>query len=198
MGPLNEVPKPDDKKLIQILLLIGQHCVSVAPGAAEKSRSKILALGIKRLQEAILLSDSACYFKSGADCRLALVRLKVYGGESDIESMRSILQHVVDHPSPAVSDTQREDAIRLRDSFALSDDEKRSIVAAMGSSGGYDYGGNSASHFFECPNGHPYFIGECGGAMQVGRCIECGAEVGGNSHRLLSNNRTAESIRSLF
>jgi hypothetical protein len=27
--------------------------------------------------------------------------------------------------------------------------------------------------WFECPNGHPYVIGECGGAMQVAICPEC-------------------------
>ena len=43
-------------------------------------------------------------------------------------------------------------------------------------------------HAFRCPNGHLYFIGECGGAMQQGRCVECGAPVGGGQHRLRADN----------
>ena len=45
------------------------------------------------------------------------------------------------------------------------------------------------THWYECPNGHPYFIGNCGGANQTARCNECGEEIGGSSHRLLSSNR---------
>jgi len=39
--------------------------------------------------------------------------------------------------------------------------------------------GLSSGHWYECPNGHPYVIGECGGAMEVGRCSVCNAEIGG-------------------
>ena len=42
---------------------------------------------------------------------------------------------------------------------------KQMIVSAMGL---------SAGHFFKCPNGHYYAIGECGGAMEEGKCPECG------------------------
>ena len=37
-------------------------------------------------------------------------------------------------------------------------------------------------------------IGECGGAMQTGKCIECGVKVGGSSHRLLADNEHAGEI----
>lgn len=33
-------------------------------------------------------------------------------------------------------------------------------------------------HWFKCPNGHPYIITECGGAMQTANCYECGAPIG--------------------
>lgn len=33
--------------------------------------------------------------------------------------------------------------------------------------------GLAAGHWFECPNGHPYAIDECGGAMQRSTCPEC-------------------------
>lgn len=33
--------------------------------------------------------------------------------------------------------------------------------------------GLSSGHWYECPNGHPYVIGECGGAMEKTKCPEC-------------------------
>lgn len=39
-------------------------------------------------------------------------------------------------------------------------------------------------HWYYCVNRHPFTIGECGGAMEVSTCPECGAPVGGQSHRL--------------
>ncbi|KEG15635.1 hypothetical protein DQ04_00011020 [Trypanosoma grayi] len=51
--------------------------------------------------------------------------------------------------------------------------------------------GLSAGHWFQCPNGHIYAIGDCGGAMEEGWCPECGAKVGGRQHRLRSDNAFA-------
>lgn len=59
-------------------------------------------------------------------------------------------------------------------------EEKRMIHKAMGM---------SAGHWYKCPNGHTYCITECGGAMQIGKCNECGAAIGGQNHALLSTNR---------
>jgi hypothetical protein len=47
-------------------------------------------------------------------------------------------------------------------------------------------------HLYQCPNGHMYVIGECGGAMQRSRCPECHAWVGGEYHNLDSSNRRAD------
>ncbi|XP_015735182.1 E3 ubiquitin-protein ligase RNF213 isoform X2 [Coturnix japonica] len=38
-------------------------------------------------------------------------------------------------------------------------------------------------HMYICPNGHPCTVGECGKPRQIGRCIECGSEVGGINYR---------------
>ncbi|XP_060803319.1 NFX1-type zinc finger-containing protein 1 [Amyelois transitella] len=58
--------------------------------------------------------------------------------------------------------------------------ERQMIVKAMGATIG---------HWFKCPNGHCYYIGNCGGATQIGKCNECGEAIGGTNHRLLSSNR---------
>jgi hypothetical protein len=53
--------------------------------------------------------------------------------------------------------------------------------------------GTSAGHWFMCPNGHFYVIGECGGAMQTSICPDCREKVGGSSHTLLNTNRPADN-----
>jgi hypothetical protein len=49
-------------------------------------------------------------------------------------------------------------------------------------------GGGGGGHQMRCPNGHIYFIGDCGGAMVQSICIECGATIGGSNHRLAAGN----------
>ncbi|KAJ5135138.1 uncharacterized protein N7515_004416 [Penicillium bovifimosum] len=39
-------------------------------------------------------------------------------------------------------------------------------------------------HWYYCRNGHPFTIGECGGATEMTHCPECGAPVGGHDHEL--------------
>ncbi|XP_066256208.1 NFX1-type zinc finger-containing protein 1-like isoform X2 [Euwallacea similis] len=65
--------------------------------------------------------------------------------------------------------------------FVINDKERMDIVKAIGLSKG---------HWFKCPNGHPYAIGECGGAMEISKCF-CGATIGGTGHHLLSTNQLA-------
>ena len=36
--------------------------------------------------------------------------------------------------------------------------------------------------WYECSNGHPYSIGECGRPMQTSKCPQCGAAIGGRDH----------------
>lgn len=66
--------------------------------------------------------------------------------------------------------------------LGVSEEEKVQIVRALGESKG---------HWFKCPNGHPYVIGDCGGATIESRCPECNAKIGGGSHRLRSDNQFA-------
>ncbi|XP_058848399.1 E3 ubiquitin-protein ligase rnf213-alpha-like isoform X1 [Acipenser ruthenus] len=37
-------------------------------------------------------------------------------------------------------------------------------------------------HWYVCPNGHPCAVGECGQPMERRKCIDCGAEMGGENH----------------
>lgn len=63
--------------------------------------------------------------------------------------------------------------------------ERQQIVAAIGLKKG---------HWFKCPNGHYYVIGDCGGANQISRCNECGEQIGGQRHQLLPGQRHAPEM----
>eukprot|EP00899_Mesostigma_viride_P010620 jgi/Mesvir1/1955/Mv12440-RA.3 len=51
-----------------------------------------------------------------------------------------------------------------------------------------------AGGWYRCPNGHPYAIGDCGGAMAEARCPVCGAGIGGRQHRIRGDNQNALDI----
>mmetsp|Transcript_39334 Transcript_39334/g.60125 ORF Transcript_39334/g.60125 Transcript_39334/m.60125 type:complete len:111 (-) Transcript_39334:142-474(-) len=86
----------------------------------------------------------------------ALERKKFFFGEEELESL-------IRQAKPLMS-------------TELSKKEKADIVKAMGVSRG---------HWYECPNGHPYVIGDCGGAMERSTCPTCGASIGGAQHSLV-------------
>ncbi|KAK6337594.1 hypothetical protein TWF730_002989 [Orbilia blumenaviensis] len=59
---------------------------------------------------------------------------------------------------------------------AVTNKEMREIYDAMTR----EFGGTG--HWYVCPNGHQFTVGECGQPMRVGVCNECGAQIGGQSH----------------
>jgi hypothetical protein len=67
----------------------------------------------------------------------------------------------------------------------IFDAMRSDVGSAMGSFGG---------HWYCCPNGHPYSIGECGGAMEQSTCPECGETIGGSNHRLANSNKVYEPL----
>ncbi|KAJ6643913.1 NFX1-type zinc finger-containing protein 1, partial [Pseudolycoriella hygida] len=77
------------------------------------------------------------------------------------------------------------EASRHSSGLGISMEEKRMVLQAMGLSSG---------HWYKCPNGHVYAIGDCGGAMQTSTCPECKATIGGQSHRLRSDNAVATEM----
>ena len=38
------------------------------------------------------------------------------------------------------------------------------------------------TQWYRCPNGHYYVVGDCGRTMQLSRCPDCGASIGGMNH----------------
>ncbi|XP_072540909.1 NFX1-type zinc finger-containing protein 1 [Salminus brasiliensis] len=69
--------------------------------------------------------------------------------------------------------------------LGISDDERKMIVRAMNLSLG---------HWYKCPNGHVYAIGDCGGAMVSRKCPNCNATIGGANHTLTAGNAVATEM----
>lgn len=138
--------------------------------------------------DAIVYADSSSSIRMGSNLRINVSKLMMRW--NSIDSIRNkiipLLEWVI---ARGVDETMKSEAAQLK--LNCERNERKEVLKAMHVVDGYDYGGGWSSHWYECPNGHPYFIGECGGAMQVGRCIECGEEVGGGGHQLLGTNRSA-------
>ena len=53
---------------------------------------------------------------------------------------------------------------------------------------------SGAKRWYTCPNGHPFAIGDCGGAVMATKCPECGEEIGGTGHKLKDTNKPLGKI----
>ncbi|KAI1824167.1 hypothetical protein F4861DRAFT_548947 [Xylaria intraflava] len=56
---------------------------------------------------------------------------------------------------------------------------------------------SGTGHWYNCANGHPFTIGECGMPMENARCPECNAPVGGEDHHPAEGVRRADEIEDL-
>ncbi|KAJ3578079.1 hypothetical protein NPX13_g2489 [Xylaria arbuscula] len=82
----------------------------------------------------------------------------------------------------------------LRDAVFYTDvsaEEMRTVYRAMAN----EFLGTG--HWYNCVNGHPFTIGECGMPMEMARCPECNSPVGGASHRAVEGVQRANDIEAL-
>ncbi|BEJ11583.1 hypothetical protein CspHIS471_0200430 [Cutaneotrichosporon sp. HIS471] len=97
---------------------------------------------------------------------------------------------------------------QLQRNAELSLEEKRDVLRAVLTRDNYGDNYNSAvlmagmtGNIYQCQNGHPYIIGDCGQAMVEATCNECGEGIGGGGHQLRGDNRPdtelEEVVRSL-
>ncbi|XP_019395339.1 PREDICTED: NFX1-type zinc finger-containing protein 1, partial [Crocodylus porosus] len=120
---------------------------------------------------------------SGAGTRLSTALAR------DVAALRAVLQRTgrfTPEDEAAVRVKMEELKAALPASgLGISEEERVQIVSAIGCPRG---------HWFKCKNGHVYVIGECGGAMEQGRCPECQAVIGGRNHALDDSNRLAPEM----
>ncbi|CAG8303689.1 unnamed protein product [Penicillium olsonii] len=74
----------------------------------------------------------------------------------------------------------------------VSHEERLEVLQAMAQ----EFRGTG--HWYQCENNHPFTIGECGGAMQMARCPECGAPVGGRNHETAAGVSRAEELEVMI
>ena len=75
----------------------------------------------------------------------------------------------------------------------MPDDENWQIAQAMSAA----EPSGSILMRYTCPNGHPYYIANCGRPWTLGACADCGAQVGGSGHEFVDNvQRVGERVTS--
>ncbi|KAI1492178.1 hypothetical protein F5X96DRAFT_413793 [Biscogniauxia mediterranea] len=74
---------------------------------------------------------------------------------------------------------------------AVSKEEMRAVYRAMAT----EFSGTG--HWYVCENDHPFTVGECGMPMQLARCPECNAPVGGQNHNPAQGVRHADEVEEL-
>eukprot|EP00536_Pseudo-nitzschia_multiseries_P007578 jgi/Psemu1/256351/estExt_Genewise1Plus.C_1800012 len=181
-----EVPQSSPSLLIRVI----HESAKVGAKATKEVNSKTYNTTNKLFLEAIDIANASQSWRSSASLRIDLVRFlwRWMRYDDPKAPLYAHLDWIANEASVAMTEFATL-ATDLRREIASDRKEREAAVAAMNVIRGYDYGGGASGHWYECPNGHPYYIGECGQAMEVAKCIECGAQVGGESHRLLGTNR---------
>lgn len=189
-----EVPKPPTTQYLRIIEMLSAAFTT----KIEQDGDEYYKLAVTTFERGITLAGESASHTTNGRLRLMLASMLVtWTPFSPLfkAEIQGLLQWIFDQDHMP-SDT-KEKATNLLDGIQSKVSRKvvAEVVAAMNSVGaGYDYGGSWASHWYECPNGHPFFIGDCGGAMEVARCVECNEEVGGRGHALLRSNRTVGGV----
>ena len=55
---------------------------------------------------------------------------------------------------------------------------------------------SGTGHWYRCANGHLFTIGECGMPMELARCPQCGAPIGGQGHRAVGGVTNARDLEA--
>jgi len=189
-----EVPQPPMQPLLHTLELLGNAFSEMSESCGDDP----FVQGQRVFNRGIAMADESKSIRSGAHLRLGLCSLlatRSSAGLSEISknTAKAHLKWILEKESIL----EVELIYKARELIKALENplrELEDVIKAMNVVQGYDYGGSWSSHWYECPNGHPYFIGECGGAMQESRCPECHEIIGGGSHRLNPRNRPAGGV----
>nr|CAD7575429.1 unnamed protein product [Timema californicum] len=103
------------------------------------------------------------------------VKAKVFGDMKDIEASRGHLQQQLANLRPEL--LVRYGIVK---EFDLSKASHSQLLTVDDGEMGFEP---------RLPKGHVYSIGNCGMPIQLEKCIECGAEIGGTNHTLVGSNQ---------
>lgn len=187
---LVDVPSPPAKPLLRCLELLATSYSK----RIEKNGDKMYIMSCNMFRSAIDEAMKTRSVYSGILFRLALVKqLYRWSEYGDVDIDEETKHHLdwIEHNAQVFPEAMSEvRTLRVRDRKK----ELQEVMRAMSITTGYNFGGAASSYWYECPNGHPYFIGECGRAMEESLCNECGEIVGGSSHNLVSTNRAIGGV----
>jgi len=189
---LGGIPRPPTRPLLHTYELLGRALTDMAVTRDDTNYSAAQQF----LDRGIVLADETTSTRSASNLRLLKSQMLMKWPSSS-DSIKDEATELVDWILGREELLSAEVVYRAKELKRILLNPLRDVsevIKAMNVQDGYDYGGSWSSHWYECPNGHPYFIGECGGAMQESRCIECGAIVGGTSHHLIASNRAAGGV----
>ncbi|KAF3910732.1 hypothetical protein ABW21_db0208985 [Orbilia brochopaga] len=157
-----------------------QSCDKLIMIARSRSYNVIeIQARIARAKFVTLLSRHNDELKDHQDGKLQLAAIAHMREETltDLQQCKIICQTI---SSCNVLEKEVDNAIRTVTGgvfyTAVSDSEMKEVYSAMAAQF------RGTGHWYVCPNGHQFTIGECGMAMQLGRCNECGAQIGGQNH----------------
>lgn len=124
-----------------------------------------------------------------ARCKMSQLRRPSIVFDTEVQQLRDILEDTLPF-SEGLERTVKKMFTELEVKLPLSglgitDEERVMILKAIGLNKG---------HWYKCPNGHVYAIGECGGAMEKSTCPECNADIGGTNHSLIQGNVVASEM----
>ena len=193
----DEPPSSPAGPIIRALMLTGEAYASMSQGPGSEAFLKTVEV----FEEAISYAKATESVRSEALAHLALGRHLVPWIDSDASLTNVIVGHMdVIIQGAVVFPDLTTQAVELKEILTNSrrrKEELEEVLRAMANVEGYDYGTSASDHWFQCPNGHPYFIGECSRAMQESRCPECHLPVGGSSHTLLQTNSRWSGLSDL-
>jgi hypothetical protein len=198
---------------LSTIIKIAKHLISLQSAAGAYRNSANVIEGVKDIQHSIMvlidfLMEEFLSDQQKSDIQSEIYRLmgltklldlgckteNVNLSESDGQTLSMLFVQV--HESgwklDKLTEKEYDDIIEFVTKISakyrvhgLTDSEKTEIVKAIGLTKG---------HWFKCPNGHFYCIGECGGAMEEASCPECGARIGGQRHTLIADNQLAPEM----
>ncbi|KYR00595.1 NF-X1-type zinc finger-containing protein [Tieghemostelium lacteum] len=174
----------------------GDHCPSVCKVCSPDHVESITRMKLSEFEPEdrfVKLTCGHCFESSGLDQYMNMKNDGQITTKKCPECQRPIYSDVLRYKDQLTLVWKDIEIIKMKLLQQIAAEEKSMVVKAMGGAQG---------KWFKCSNGHPYYIGECGGAMEKSICPECKTEVGGSNHQLVQSNSHAPemdgSIKPLY
>lgn len=192
-----EVPASSYRPIIRTLELLGMAYSHQVKSFNDENYTK----AFNTFNELIEICDATESIRMGAVSRISQSKLILqwYTNETAQTQITLILDPIFTNDFRTKFKDLYDQAASIKSQVKEADIKIRAtVINAMHTIDGYDYGGSWNSHWYECPNGHPYFIGNCGGAVETARCADCGELVGGSGHQLLRSNSQSSTVTQIL